>query len=69
MQLKSKKNVNKKRKEGSQLKEKNKVYLLIKNLTMKKLNKKLNHTKIESFFIKAVKKLLRFYRNKGDYVC
>ena len=55
MQLKFKKYVNKKRKEDSQLKEKNKVYLLTKNLTTKRLNKKLNYTKIESFFIKAVK--------------
>ena len=55
MQLKFEKYVNKKRKEDSQLKEENKVYLLTKNLTTKRLNKKLNYTKIESFFIKAVK--------------
>ena len=55
MQFKSEKYVNKKRKKDSQLKEKNKVYLLTKNLTTKRLNKKLNHTKIKSFFIKVVK--------------
>ena len=60
IQFKFKKYVNKKQKEGSQLKEKNKVYLLIKNLTIRKLNKKLNHTKGESFFIKAVKKSVNY---------
>ena len=60
MQFKFKKYVNKKRKENSQLKEKNKVYLLTKNLTTRKLNKKLNHTKIGLFFIKAVKKSVNY---------
>ena len=46
---------NKKRKMTPQLKEKNKVYLLMKNLWTKKLSKKLNHKKIESFFIKVTK--------------
>ena len=55
MQLKFEKYVNKKRKEGPQLKEEDKVYLLTKNLMTKRFNKKLDHTKIESFFIKAVK--------------
>ena len=60
MQLRSEKYVNKKRKEDSQLKERNKVYLLTKNLATRKLNKKLNHMKIESFFIKAVKKSVNY---------
>ena len=60
MQLRFEKYVNKKRKEGSQLKEENKVYLLTRNLATRKLNKKLNHTKIESFFIKAVKRLVNY---------
>ena len=55
MHLKSERYVNKKRKKNSQLKKKDKVYLLTKNLTTKRLNKKLDHTKIGSFFIKAVK--------------
>ena len=55
MHFKSKKYINKKRKKGPQLKEKNKVYLLTKNLMTKKPTKKLNHTKIGPFFIKAVK--------------
>ena len=54
MHCKSERYVNKRRKEDFQLKEKNKVYLLIKHLTTKRPNKKLNHTKIESFFIKTV---------------
>ena len=63
MQLKSKRSINKKRKEGSQLKEKNKVYLLIKNLTTKRFNKKLNYIKIRSFFIKAVKRSVNYELN------
>ena len=70
MQLKSEKYVNKKRKEDSQLKEKNKVYLLIKNLTTKRFNKKLNHAKIESFFIKTVKESVNYELNlfKNTYI-
>ena len=60
IQLRSEKYVNKKRKEDSQLKEKNKIYLLTKNLMTKRLNKKLNHAKIESFFIKTVKELVNY---------
>jgi len=36
------------------------VYLLTKNLKIKKKSKKLNHVKIESFFIKVVKKLINY---------
>ena len=56
MHFKSEKYINKKRKKDSQLKEEDKIYLLMKNLTTKRLIKKLNHVKIESFFIKAIKK-------------
>ncbi len=38
-----------------QLKEENKVYLLTKNLKIKKKSKKLDHVKVEPFFIKAIK--------------
>ena len=55
MQFKFEKYINKKRKEDPQLKEGDKVYFLTKNLTTKRLNKKLNYTKVESFFIKAIK--------------
>ena len=48
--------VNKKRKIASLLKKKNKIYLFTKNLKTKKSNKKLNHVKIDSFFIKKIKK-------------
>ena len=63
MHFKFKKYVNKKRKKGPQLKEKNKVYFLTKNLTTKKSTKKLNHTNIESFFIKIVKKSVSYKLN------
>jgi hypothetical protein len=45
---------------ASQLKERNKMYLLTKNLKIRKKSKKLNHVKIESFFIKAVKKSVNY---------
>ncbi len=44
----------------SQLKKKNKVCLLTKNLKIRKKSKKLNHVKIESFFIKAVKRSINY---------
>jgi hypothetical protein len=55
MQIRSTKYQNKKRKMTPQLKEKDKVYLLTKNLKTRKKSKKLDHVKVESFFIKAVK--------------
>jgi len=36
------------------------VYFLTKNLKIRKKSKKLNHVKIESFFIKVVKKLVNY---------
>ncbi len=36
------------------------MYLLTKNLKIRKKSKKLNHVKIESFFIKAVKKSINY---------
>jgi len=45
---------------ASQLKKRNKMYLLTKNLKIRKRNKKLNHVKIESFFIKEVKKSVNY---------
>jgi len=44
----------------SQLKKRNKVYLLTKNLKIRKKSKKLNYVKIESFFIKKVKKSVNY---------
>ena len=55
--------VNKKRKIASLLKKKNKIYLFTKTLKMKKSNKKLNHVKIDSFFIKKIKKLKTYKLN------
>jgi hypothetical protein len=36
------------------------MYLLTKNLKIRKKSKKLNHVKIESFFIKAVKRSINY---------
>jgi len=36
------------------------MYLLTKNLKIRKKSKKLDHVKIESFFIKAVKKSINY---------
>jgi len=44
----------------SQLKKRDKMYLLTKNLKIRKKSKKLNHVKIESFFIKVVKKSVNY---------
>ncbi len=55
MQERSTKYQNKKRKTTSQLKERNRVYLFTKNLKTRKLSKKLNHVKVESFLIKKIK--------------
>jgi len=60
MQIRSTKYQNKKRKMASQLKEKNKMYLLTKNLKTRKKSKKLDHVKIESFFIKEVKRSINY---------
>jgi hypothetical protein len=55
MQIRSAKYQNKKRKMAPQLKERDKVYLLTKNLKTRKKSKKLNYVKVGPFFIKAVK--------------
>jgi len=44
----------------SQLKKGNKVYLLTKNLKIRKKSKKLDHVKVESFFIKAIKESVNY---------
>ena len=43
-----------------QLKERNKVYLFIKNLYIKRLSKELNNIKVSLFLIKAQKKLVNY---------
>jgi hypothetical protein len=55
MQIKSAKYQNKRRKMAPQLKKRNKVYLLTKNLKTRRKSKKLDHVKVEPFFIKEVK--------------
>ena len=50
-----------KRKMTSQLKKRNKIYLLIKNFKLlKERSKKLNYVKIKSFFITAQKRFMNF---------
>ena len=64
MQEKSTTYQNKKRKTTSLLKKGNKIYLLTKNLKInKRRSKKLNHVKIESFFIKVVKNRINYELN------
>ena len=49
---KTRKQVNKNRKDSPQLKEGDKVYLLIKNIKSKRPSKKLDHVKVRPFLIK-----------------
>jgi hypothetical protein len=60
MQIRSVKYQNKKQKMASQLKKGDKIYLLTKNLKIRKKSKKLDHVKVESFFIKAVKRSVNY---------
>ncbi len=60
MQERSIRYQNKKRKTTPQLKKRDKVYLLIKNLKTRKLSKKLNHVKVESFLIKKTKRSINY---------
>ena len=61
MQIKSTKYQNKKRKITSLLKKKDKIYFYMKNLKInKERSKKLDHVKVESFFIKNVKELINY---------
>ena len=48
-----------------QLKKRNKIFLLTKNLKIKKFNKKLNYVKIESFLIKNQKKKTKSIMNSN----
>ena len=63
MQQHSFKYVNKKRKIAPLLKKRNKVYLLTKNLKTKKSSKKLDHVKVDPFFIRKVKGLKTYELN------
>jgi hypothetical protein len=60
MQIRLAKYQNKKRKMAPQLKEKDKMYLLTKNLKIRKKSKKLDHVKVGSFLIKEVKKSVNY---------
>ena len=64
MQRKSTKYQNKKRKMTPLLKKGDKVYLFTKNLKInKKKSKKLDHVKVESFFIKIIKGRINYELN------
>ena len=64
MQEKSTTYQNRKRKMTPLLKEGDKMYLHTKNLKINKgKNKKLDHVKVESFFIKNIKKLMNYELN------
>ena len=63
MQQRSTAYQNKKQKTMPQLKERDKIYLLTKNLKTKKVSKKLNHVKIGPFFIKQQKKSINYELN------
>ena len=64
MQNKSTTYQNKKRKMTPLLKKENKIYLHTKNLKINKgKSKKLDHVKVESFFIKNVKRLMNYELN------
>jgi len=52
--------INKYRKEYPQLKEGDKVYLLIKNIKSKRLSKKLDYIKVGPFSIKKAKGLVNY---------
>ena len=55
---------NKKRKTTPLLKKGNKIYLFTKNLKInKKRSKKLDHVKVESFFIKIIKRQINYELN------
>jgi len=51
---------NKKRDRESTLKEKNKAYLLRRNIKTKRSSNKLNHTKLESYKILEIKELINY---------
>ena len=55
---------NMKRKTMPQLKKGDKIYLLTKNLKTKKISKKLNHVKVDLFFIKQQKKSINYELNQ-----
>ncbi len=60
MQERSAKYQNKKRKTASQLKKRNKIYLLTRNLRTRKSSKKLNYIKVGPFLVKKTKKSVNY---------
>ena len=60
--------VNEKRNKEFILKEKDKVYLLRRNIKTKKLSNKLNHTKLKSFNILKIKKSINYKLNLSAFM-
>ena len=52
--------INKKKKKKSQLKKRDKIYLLIKYLEITWANRKLNHKKVDLFYIKEKRSNVNF---------
>lgn len=59
---------NKKRNRKFTLKERDKVYLLRRNIKIKRFSNKLNHTKLRSFVIKTVKKSINYELNLSAFM-
>ncbi len=59
---------NKKRDRKSTLKEKNKVYLLRRNIKTKRSSNKLNHTKLESYKILKIKESINYKLNLSAFM-
>jgi len=59
---------NKKRDRRSTLKKKNKAYLLRRNIKTKRSSNKLNHTKLESYKILEIKKLINYKLNLSTFM-
>ncbi len=59
---------NKKRNKESTLKKRDKVYLLRRNIKMKRSNNKLNHMKLESFEILEEKRLINYKLNLSTFM-
>ncbi len=60
--------VNKKKDRESIFKKKNKVYLLRRNIKMKRSSNKLNHMKLKSFEILEEKRLINYKLNLSTFI-
>ena len=60
--------VNKRKDKEFIFKKRNKVYLLRWNIKMKRLSNKLNHTKLKSYKILKIKKLINYKLNLSAFM-